>query len=270
MKFKSSLVHHYHNVVELLSADFGHGGVLGRVTHRQTQQQLFVVRPAQQPPELRSGIQRGRGQRDEAGVLHRGDEQTGGDGARYFVVVVGLPLAVGGRSVGLFEEQHDVGGLGQVLLDVVGLEELEIRGPLFAHPLLVVRLLLLLDDPPDLLLEVLIRHDHVGPGLGVGAARRRSRRPDDVLQNLSGHRFVAEEPQSPSAVHRFVKIARLLDHFVLVVSVFGFERDVFRVFVDDGFAFVVAFIVRIGVIGGLATLLLLFLHKLILYVNRLR
>ena len=52
-----------------------------------------------------------------------------------------LFLAVRSHSVSLFEKEDDVRSFGQIFLDVVGPEELEVGGPLFAHSFIVVGLL---------------------------------------------------------------------------------------------------------------------------------
>ena len=83
---------------------------------------------------------------------------TGGHRAGDLVVVVRLPGAVLVEAVGLLEEEDDVGRLRQVRLHPVRPELGQVLHPLVPHPLLVVRLLLLLHDAPDLLLYGLVRH----------------------------------------------------------------------------------------------------------------
>ena len=164
-----------------------------------------------------------------------------------------LLRAVIQQAVRLLEEEDDVGRIRQVLLHVRRLEKLQIGRPLLAHPLLVVDLFLGLDDSTNFLLQRGLADDDISPGLGVGPTGRRPRRPDDVLDHLSGDVLIAEEPQRPSLVHRLVKRFRFLRHFLVRQLFLRLEFDVldFRV-VDGGNDVVLIVDIRVGIVGGLA------------------
>ena len=89
------------------------------------------------------------------------------------------------------------------------LEGGQVCGPLGAHPLGVVHLLLPLYDVPDAGLGLGVGHHHVGPRLGVGAAGRSAGRSHNVVHHLAGHRPLTEEPQRAPLVHLLHKMLKL-------------------------------------------------------------
>ncbi len=91
------------------------------------------------------------------------------------------------------------------------LEGSKVRGPLVAHPLGVVDLLLPLNDVPDGGLHVGVRHHHVGPGLGVGAAGRGPCRAQQVVNDRAWHGALAVEAHCAPLVH-------ILPHTVKVIK----------------------------------------------------
>ena len=89
-------------------------------------------------------------------TIEHSDFLTCGHRAGDLVVVVGLLRSVLVQPVGLFKEQHNVGGLREVRLHPGRLELGQVLHPLVPHPLLVVDFLLLLDDASDVCLDRLL------------------------------------------------------------------------------------------------------------------
>lgn len=202
------------DLLQRLAADRRDGGGLGRIPDRDEHVRPLVRRPTQDLGQEAHGTRR-VGQRRQAGVRQRGEQDADRDAHRLaHVVVLHLPRSpvLAAEAVGLLEDHDQPRRIGQVRLAPVGAERTYGIQPLGRHAVLVALAFLRLGRFADARAKVRrVPDEDERPWLLVGATRGQRGSADGVNHELARHRRRYELANRTPPPHHLQEPRRGLD-----------------------------------------------------------
>ena len=151
-------------------------------------------------------------QADQTSGMQRCQQNAGGNVHAFGYVVVLVTGAVRKLAPALGEDHDQPGRDGQMRFVFIGADRLQRLDPFIASATCIELAFFFLSLGADPGLQFRVRNGRKEPGLVVGARWRGARRPDAVLDHLSGHRLICEIAHRVAPLHMGEKLSRLFLH----------------------------------------------------------